>query len=102
MTQQRARSKTRKRESQERRPSARTALAARNRQADRREKRRRVEADEGKVVARIGATPRRLAKGGRARRDPNNRVRSKLAAPTVARGKGGRPRSRRIRQRMAA
>jgi hypothetical protein len=54
------------------------------------------------VIAKIGATPRKMAKGGRARKDPNNRVRSKLEAPRVAAGKGGRPRSPRMRRRLAA
>lgn len=64
--------------------------------------RTRRETDEGKVIAKIGATPRRMAKGGRARNDPGNRAKSKIFAPRVALGKGGRPRSRRLRRRLAA
>ena len=98
----RTRSKGRKRQSQRRQPSARTAAAAANRRHDIRAKRERRGTDEGKVIAKIGATPRRLAKGGRARKDPNNRAKSQLSAPRVALGKGGRPRSARLRRRLAA
>jgi hypothetical protein len=98
----RSRSKNRKRQSQRRLPSARTAEAARNRRADITQKRRRADADDAGATTRIGATPREKARGGRARRDPNNRVRSELNAPTVSRGKGGRPRSKRMRDRKAA
>jgi hypothetical protein len=101
MAKQRTRSKTRKRQAQKRPPAARTARAAMNRKADVRAKRRRRATDEGMVTASLGATPRRVAKGGRARTDPNNRAKSKIYAPRVAEGKGGRPRSRRLRERMA-
>src|SRR2546421_12294538 len=102
MAKERTRSKTRKRQGQRRRPSGRTARAASNRRENIRAKRRRTGADEARVVARIGGTPRREARGGRPRKDPNNRTKSKRAAPGVARGKGGRPRSRRMRERIAA
>ena len=98
----RTRSKARKRQAQRRRPSARTAAAASNRRHDKRAKRRRRATDEGKVIAKIGATPRRLAKGGRARNDPGNPAKSRIFAPRVAVGKGGRPRSKRLRRRLAA
>jgi hypothetical protein len=101
MAHERTRSKARKRLAQKRQPTATTARAAHNRKSDLRAKRRRRETVEGKVVAKIGATPRRMAKGGRARNDPNNRAKSKIYAPRVALGKGGRPRSRRLRKRTA-
>jgi hypothetical protein len=102
MARTRTRDKQRKRRAQRRQPSARTARATTNRRDDVRAKRRRRATDEGKVIAKIGATPRRLAKGGRARNDPGNRAKSRVLAPRVAAGKGGRPRSRRMRRRLAA
>jgi hypothetical protein len=101
MARERTRSKSRKRQGQKRQPSARMASAARNRREDIRAKRRRGSADEGKVIAKIGAMPRREAKGGRPRSDPSNRASSKIFAPRVALGKGGRPRSARLRRRIA-
>jgi hypothetical protein len=73
----RTRSKTRKQRAQRRQPSARNAAAAHNRRSDLRAKRRRRETDEGKVIAKIGATPRRTAKGGGPR---SRRPRRRLAA----------------------
>ena len=102
MAHERTRSKARKRQAQRRLPSTVTARAAHNRKQDVRSKRRRRDTDEVDAVARIAATPRRLAKGGRARSDPNNRAKSRIYAPRVAEGKGGRPRSRRLRKRKAA
>jgi hypothetical protein len=102
MAHERTRSKSRKRQGQRRQPSTRTANAAYNRRNDIRAKRRRRSTDEGMVIAKIGATPRREAKGGRPRNDPNNPAKSKIYAPRVALGKGGRPRSRRMRRRIAA
>jgi hypothetical protein len=100
MAKERTRSKSRKRQGQRRSPSAATARSAHNRRHDIRAKRRRRATDEGMVIARIGATPRRMAKGGRARSDPNNPAKSRIFAPRIAVGKGGRPRSRRLRERI--
>jgi hypothetical protein len=98
MARQRTRSKSRKRTAQSRSSSPATAGKAGNRRADIRAKRRRA-ADNDPV--RVPATPKEAARGGRARQDPNNRAKSKLYAPRVAEGKGGRPRSPRMRERIA-
>jgi hypothetical protein len=98
MSKERTRSKGRKRTAQSRQPSSRTAAAAINRRTDIRAKRRRA---AGNDPVRVPATPRNAARGGRARQDPNNRAKSKVYAPRVAEGKGGRPRSPRMRERIA-
>ena len=98
MAKERTRSKTRKRTAQRRSPSPRTAAAALSRRHDARRRRAR-KADQDPT--RVPATPRDEARGGRARKDPNNRAKSKVYAPRVALGKGGRPRSPRMRARIA-
>ena len=101
MAKERTRSKTRKQQAQRRRPTTRDARSARSRRADLTDKRQRRTAIAGDATTGLAPTPRDAAKGGRPRRDPNNRVLSKIVAPLVARGKGGRPRSLRLRKRTA-
>jgi hypothetical protein len=101
MAQQRTRSKTRKRRAQRRPATDQAKGAARNRRHDITAKRRRRTAEDPEAVARIAGTPKGEAKGGRPRNDPNNRAKSKIYAPRVALGKGGRPRSPRLRERIA-